>query len=85
MFQWPPVNNWWPFFFEGRNTMEARIIRKPELLSKVGLSDATIWRMERAGKFPKRVSLGGNSVGWLDHEIKEWFEQKAAERDPEGA
>lgn len=60
--------------------MGLRIIRKPELFSKVGLSDATIWRMEKSGKFPKRLSLGGNSVGWLDHEIEEWFEKKATER-----
>ena len=56
--------------------MDARVIRKPELFSRVGLSDATIWRMEKAGKFPKRIGLGGNSVGWLEHEISEWFEKK---------
>ena len=58
----------------------ARIIRKPELLTMVGLSDATVWRMERAGKFPRRVQLGGNSVGWLDSEVENWFSAKAAER-----
>jgi len=60
--------------------MRKRIVRKPELFAKVGLSDATIWRMERAGKFPKRLSLGGNSVGWLENEVDEWFDQKAADR-----
>jgi len=57
-----------------------RLIRKPELMSMIGLSDATIWRMERAGKFPRRVQIGGNSVGWLQSEINEWLERKAAER-----
>ena len=60
--------------------IRTRVIRKPELFSRVGLSDATIWRMEKAGKFPKRITLGGNSVGWLDHEISEWFQKKAADR-----
>lgn len=60
--------------------MDVRIIRKPELFSRVGLSDATIWRMEKSGKFPRRLKLGGNSVGWLDHEVEAWFKQKASER-----
>lgn len=57
------------------------MIRKPELLSMVPLSDPTIWRMERAGKFPRRLQLGGNSVGWFEAEIEAWLAQKAAARD----
>jgi len=57
-----------------------RIIRKPELLGRVGLSDCTIWRMEKAGRFPKRIQLGGNSVGWIDTEIDEWLSEKSADR-----
>jgi prophage regulatory protein len=57
-----------------------RILRKPETQFKVGLSDPTIYRLERAGKFPKRIQLGGNSVGWFESEIDAWMEKKAAER-----
>lgn len=60
--------------------MDERVIRKPELFKKIGLSDVTIWRMEKAGKFPKRINLGTNSVGWLDSEIQDWFAKKAAGR-----
>lgn len=60
--------------------MNERVIRKPELFSKIGLSDATIWRMEKSGKFPKRITLGGNSVGWLKSEISNWLIKKAADR-----
>lgn len=59
---------------------EARIIRKPELFMKIGLSDATIWRMEKKGKFPRRITLGRNSVGWLSGEIDNWLDKKAEER-----
>lgn len=59
---------------------EERVIRKPELYARVGLSDATVWRMEKDGKFPKRIKLGGNSVGWLSSEVSGWLEEKAAER-----
>jgi prophage regulatory protein len=57
---------------------KARIIRKQEVLS---LSEASIYRKERLGQFPKRVQLGDNSVGWLESEVDEWFEKMAAERD----
>jgi prophage regulatory protein len=60
---------------------ERRIIRKPELFSKVGLSDATIWREEKAGRFPKRIRLGGISVGWFSDEIEGWFQAKSEERE----
>lgn len=57
-----------------------RVIRKPELMARIGLSDASIWRMERRGTFPKRIQLGGNSVGWLQSEIDQWLQDRAAER-----
>lgn len=57
-----------------------RVIRKPELLNIVGLSDPTIWRMEKAGSFPKRLRLGGNSCGWLETEIVAWLSERAAAR-----
>jgi prophage regulatory protein len=60
--------------------MTEKIIRKPELFSRIGLSDATIWRMEKSGKFPKRLQLGGNSIGWLESEVSTWLESKAADR-----
>lgn len=60
--------------------MSQRIIRKPELFSMIGLSDATIWRLEKKGKFPRRISLGGNSVGWFDTEVNGWLATKAADR-----
>lgn len=50
----------------------------------VPLSDATIWRMEKAGKFPKRLQLGGNSVGWSESEVREWQDQLKAARSVVG-
>jgi prophage regulatory protein len=63
-----------------KEATERRILRKPELMTRIGLSDASIWRMEKAGKFPKRIRLGGLAVGWFSDEIDKWFEEKAAAR-----
>ena len=40
-----------------------------------------IHRLEEAGKFPKRVRLGVNRVGYVESEIMEWLEERVCERD----
>ena len=53
-----------------------RFLRIDEVIDKVGLSRPTIWRLERAGEFPKRRQLGRNSVGWVEEEVEEWMESR---------
>jgi len=70
--------------FFGELSMEQkqdRVMRKKEVLAIVGLSDVSVWRQEQVGTFPRRIRLGGNSVGWLKSEIDGWLEQRAAERE----
>jgi prophage regulatory protein len=65
---------------ENKTENRPRIMRKPEMLNMVGLSDPTIWRMEQAGNFPKRIQLGGNSCGWLESEVMGWLAERIAAR-----
>ena len=51
-----------------------RFCRKPEVLARVGVSDSTLWRMERDGKFPKRRTIGAGVAGWISTEVDQWFE-----------
>ena len=55
------------------NIQPERIIRAKEVSELTGLSRTTIWRMERKGQFPARVSLGVGSVGWRYSEVNEWL------------
>lgn len=48
------------------------ILRLPAVTQKTGLSKARVYRLEREGRFPARVELGPNSVGWYEHEVDEW-------------
>ncbi len=57
-----------------------RIIRKPELQAKVGLHPVHIGRLEKAGKFPRRVRLGPQSVGWILGEVDQWLRERMAAR-----
>lgn len=58
-----------------------RVLRLPEVLKITGLSHSTIWRKEKEGTFPGRLSLGPNSSGWLMSEVNEWLESMVKERD----
>ncbi len=40
-----------------------------------------IARLEKAGKFPKRIKLGQNRVAWLSSAIVEWIENRIEETD----
>ena len=40
-----------------------------------------LWRLIRAGKFPRPIRLGENRIAFPEHEINAWLESKVAERD----
>jgi prophage regulatory protein len=60
-----------------------RILSFEDLRSEKGIpySKVHLWRLERDGKFPKRVPLGQSRHGWLDSEIDGWITARMAERD----
>ena len=66
---------------------ETKILRWADLAPVLGLSRMTIYRLEKAGEFPKRIRLAsGNSVGWLEHEVEAWLADRMANRvEDEGA
>jgi len=51
-----------------------RILPQPEVGAAVGMSGTTIWRAEKAGRFPRRRRIGPNMVGWLASEIAEYLQ-----------
>ena len=64
---------------------EDRIISAKERRRLVPYSDMHIWRLERDGRFPRRIRLGARRVGWSLIEISEWIEARKAERGTGGA
>ena len=56
------------------------IIGAPKRREMVPYSDMHIWRLEKAGKFPKRIRLGVHRVGWSNREIQEWIAARKKER-----
>lgn len=57
-----------------------RVIRLKEVLLRTGLSRSTIYTRIAEGKFPRQVSLGERSVGWLKREVEGWLAEQIGSR-----
>jgi prophage regulatory protein len=52
------------------------ILRLPDVKRSTGLSRSIIYLRIAQGTFPKPVSLGERSVGWVEAEIQEWLQRR---------
>ena len=50
-------------------------------LKGITYSRVQLWRLEKEGKFPRRVALSINRTGWVEDEIDSWLKANVAERD----
>lgn len=59
--------------------MQAAILRLPAVESLTGYKRSHIYRLARAGSFPKPIALGPGAVGWVKAEVIAWIEQRIRE------
>ncbi len=53
-----------------------RLIRLKEVMDLTGLSRTTIWRLEKDKRFPARVQISPNCIGWKSSLIQEFIESR---------
>jgi len=58
-----------------------RLLSKRQLKEMVLYSPQHIARLEKAGKFPRRVQIGPNRVGWVEAEVQDWLQSKLDSRE----
>ncbi|MBJ6957480.1 AlpA family transcriptional regulator [Vibrio cholerae] len=58
-----------------------KVIRLKEVIELTGLSKSSIYRMASDDKFPKPLSLGSRSVGWIESEVTQWLDEKLGARN----
>jgi len=56
--------------------MTKRILRRPEVEARTGLSRSTLYAQMAEGTFPKPVRLGKRAVGWTDSSITQWQDSR---------
>lgn len=54
-----------------------RVITKRELRLIVPYCPQHILRLEKQGRFPKRIQIGPRRVGWYLADIKAWLDARA--------
>ena len=64
------------------NRKPAKLLRYCDLQETRGITYTRrhLYTLESERKFPKRVPLGENRVGWLESEIDAWIAERAALR-----
>ena len=50
-----------------------KALRFKQVKDKTSLSRSHIWKLEQAGKFPKRFAIGSRGVRWLESDIDQWL------------
>lgn len=50
-----------------------KILRLPAVKALCGLSRSTIYGRIALGEFPKPISLGARSIGFLESEVSAWI------------
>ena len=62
-----------------------RILKRPEVEAVTGLSRSTIYLKMEKNEFPRQIQLSTRSVGWLEHEVQEWLQNRVSETRKGGA
>lgn len=53
---------------------KSRLIRLPEVMSRVGLRRSAIYQRMSEGTFPRSRSLGAKCAVWVEVEVEEWID-----------
>ena len=53
-----------------------RLIRRPEVEARTGLSRSTLYDWMKRGEFPQPVKLGARLVAWREHDVAAWLESR---------
>lgn len=56
--------------------MTTKILRLPNVKTRTGLSRSAIYSRMAEGNFPRAISLGPRTVGWVESEIDDWLNQQ---------
>jgi prophage regulatory protein len=54
--------------------MVDRILRRPEVEARTGISRSTIYAWMKEGTFPLPVKMGTRLVGWMEADIQAWVD-----------
>lgn len=54
----------------------AKLIRRPEVEARTGLSRSTLYDWMKRGEFPQPVKLGARIVAWRESDVTAWLKSR---------
>jgi prophage regulatory protein len=58
--------------------MDRTIIRLRDVMKLTGLKRSSLYSAIQKADFPKQVSIGARSVGWISTEVEAWVGKRIA-------
>jgi prophage regulatory protein len=55
-----------------------KFLRLPTVCERTGLSISQVYRLQAAGKFPRRVKLALSTAAWIESEVQQWCADRIA-------
>lgn len=55
-----------------------RVLRRPAVLAKVGISKTSLYNLEKSGDFPKHFMLSPRCAVWDEQEVDAWISARQA-------
>lgn len=56
--------------------MTEKLLRRPEVEARTGLSRSSIYRMMDEGEFPRPVRIARRAVAWRASDLERWQAQR---------
>lgn len=58
------------------HTPSVTLLRLPAVMAKTTFSEPSIYRLMKAGAFPKPLKLGERAVAWRSDEVDAWIDSR---------
>ena len=68
-----------------KTNKKLRILRLALVQQRTGLARSTLYKYIDDGIFPRQISLGPRTSGWIEHEVDSWIAERVDRRDAEQA
>ena len=62
-------------------TVKKRLIRRPEVELRTGITTSRLYDMMAAKEFPKPVPIGPFAVAWIESEVDAWINERIEARE----
>ena len=62
-----------------------KMLKAKQIAEEFGITEVTLRRWVRAGKFPAPLNIGENTVRWRESTVSKWLDDQVGSTDPESA